>query len=76
MITGCPLAKIVREHWGTSFITHKSWRVHSVPTHPAARSQIECADPGALPCLGSEVGVSRVLQVLSLLANLSNKSWN
>ena len=48
-----------------------------MPQGHTARSQVEeNVDPGALPLLEFEGGVSRILSVHSLLVNLEPKSLN
>lgn len=75
--------KTVRELLGMRSITHRLRRVHGTPEGYTACCCGEQGKGGGkqawtwdLPLLGSKTGVSRILWVHSLLANLKHNSRN
>lgn len=54
--------------------TQRSWRAHHIPKGHTERPWVERVWNKALPLLGSEDRVSRVLWVHSLLVNLKHQS--
>lgn len=74
-IAGCASATNIRDVWGARFTTPRSWRVHCTPTCYPVR-WTGARGRGEQENLRSEGGVSRVLEVHSLLANLKPKGGN